>query len=133
MIHDSPEDKIRIIFTDGQPLSRIMDTITGSFEGQLHIVYVRGKHKVHRGNSSVAQSRSLVTLQVGLQPLTSTLVSASWLTLKMSTKEVYIDDVEEYFQGQGPILTFQNLHYCVQDRRFCCRRGPAKYILKDVR
>lgn len=50
----------------------------------------------------------------------------------MSKKEVYIDDVEEYFKDRGPILTFQNLHYCVQDRRFCCRRGPAKYILKDV-
>ncbi|XP_041789600.1 broad substrate specificity ATP-binding cassette transporter ABCG2b [Chelmon rostratus] len=40
--------------------------------------------------------------------------------------------VEEYFQERGPTITFSNLHYCVQEKRFCCRKGPEKYILKDV-
>lgn len=118
---------------DSRPLSRIMHTVTGSFEGQLHATCVRARYKVHRGNSPVAQCHSLVTLHDCLRPLTSTPVCTSWLTLKMSKKEVYIDDVEEYFQDTGPTLTFQNLYYCVHDRRFCCKRGPAKYILKDVR
>lgn len=46
-----------------------MDTITGSFDGQLHITYVRGKYKVHRGNSPAAQSRPFVTLHGCLRPL----------------------------------------------------------------
>lgn len=50
----------------------------------------------------------------------------------MSKKEVYVNDVEDYFQDRGPTLTFQNLNYCVQERRFCFKKGPAKYILKDV-
>ncbi|KAM7009465.1 broad substrate specificity ATP-binding cassette transporter ABCG2b [Tautogolabrus adspersus] len=50
----------------------------------------------------------------------------------MSKKEQVVDDVEEYFQERGPTVTFSNLHYSVQETRFCCKRGPEKYILKDV-
>ncbi|XP_070829217.1 broad substrate specificity ATP-binding cassette transporter ABCG2b [Chaetodon trifascialis] len=50
----------------------------------------------------------------------------------MSEKEQTACSVEEYFQERGPTVTFSNLHYCVQERRFCCRRGPEKLILKDV-
>lgn len=66
-----------------------------------------------------------------LDPEHQTLVSPSWSTSKMSEKEAY--DVEEYVQDAGPTLTFQNLTYCVQERKFFCKKGPAKYILKDVR
>uniref|UniRef100_A0A8C4H7I9 ABC transporter domain-containing protein n=1 Tax=Dicentrarchus labrax TaxID=13489 RepID=A0A8C4H7I9_DICLA len=40
--------------------------------------------------------------------------------------------LHEYFQDRGPTVTFSNLHYCVHERRFCCKRGPEKYILNDV-
>ncbi|XP_048843517.1 broad substrate specificity ATP-binding cassette transporter ABCG2-like [Brienomyrus brachyistius] len=33
----------------------------------------------------------------------------------------------------GPTLTFQKLHYCVQERRGPFQKGPEKEILKDVR
>uniref|UniRef100_A0AAQ5Z1M2 ABC transporter domain-containing protein n=1 Tax=Amphiprion ocellaris TaxID=80972 RepID=A0AAQ5Z1M2_AMPOC len=32
----------------------------------------------------------------------------------------------------GPTVTFSNLHYCVQEKRLCCKVGAEKYILKDV-
>uniref|UniRef100_UPI0037E8C6E3 broad substrate specificity ATP-binding cassette transporter ABCG2b n=1 Tax=Semicossyphus pulcher TaxID=241346 RepID=UPI0037E8C6E3 len=50
----------------------------------------------------------------------------------MSNKEQVVDDVEDYFQERGPTVTFSNLHYNVQETRLCCKRGPVKYILKDV-
>ncbi|KAM9856563.1 broad substrate specificity ATP-binding cassette transporter ABCG2b [Aulostomus maculatus] len=50
----------------------------------------------------------------------------------MSKGEQVVCDAEEYFQERGPTITFTNLHYCVQERRFCCKNGPEKYILKDV-
>ncbi|XP_077380140.1 broad substrate specificity ATP-binding cassette transporter ABCG2b isoform X1 [Festucalex cinctus] len=40
--------------------------------------------------------------------------------------------LEDYFQERGPTLTFSNLHYCVQESRWCRKKGPEKYILKDV-
>ncbi|XP_068606891.1 broad substrate specificity ATP-binding cassette transporter ABCG2b [Brachionichthys hirsutus] len=49
----------------------------------------------------------------------------------MSKKETAID-LEEYHHDNGPIVTFTNLHYCVRESRLCCRKGPEKYILKDV-
>uniref|UniRef100_A0A8C4NPY2 ABC transporter domain-containing protein n=1 Tax=Dicentrarchus labrax TaxID=13489 RepID=A0A8C4NPY2_DICLA len=52
--------------------------------------------------------------------------------VKMSKKEQTVCGVEEYFQDRGPTVTFSNLHYCVHERRFCCKRGPEKYILNDV-
>uniref|UniRef100_A0A8C5DNP6 ATP-binding cassette sub-family G member 2-like n=1 Tax=Gouania willdenowi TaxID=441366 RepID=A0A8C5DNP6_GOUWI len=39
--------------------------------------------------------------------------------------------IEEYFQERGPIVTFSNLHYCVNETRFC-RKVSEKHILKDV-
>ncbi|RVE75979.1 hypothetical protein OJAV_G00004260 [Oryzias javanicus] len=39
---------------------------------------------------------------------------------------------EEYFQDRGPTITFSNLHYSVQERKFCRKSGPEKHILKDV-
>lgn len=42
-------------------------------------------------------------------------------------------DLEINFKNQGPTITFSNLHYCVQERKFCRKHGPEKYILKDVR
>ncbi|XP_040002494.1 broad substrate specificity ATP-binding cassette transporter ABCG2b [Xiphias gladius] len=50
----------------------------------------------------------------------------------MSNGEQIFCDVEEYFQERGPTVTFSNLHYCVQETRFCRKIGPEKYILKDV-
>ncbi|KAF0037122.1 hypothetical protein F2P81_009996 [Scophthalmus maximus] len=50
----------------------------------------------------------------------------------MSKGEQSICGLEEYFQERGPTLTFSNLHYCVQETRFCRKTGPGKYILKDV-
>ncbi|KAG8014633.1 ATP-binding cassette sub-family G member 2 [Nibea albiflora] len=47
-------------------------------------------------------------------------------------EEKTVHDVEEYFQERGPTVTFSNLHYCVQEKRFCCKKGPEKCILKDV-
>lgn len=48
-------------------------------------------------------------------------------------KEMVSTDVEEYYQEEGPTVTFSSLHYCVQEKRFCRKSGPEKYILKDVR
>ncbi|XP_045904151.1 broad substrate specificity ATP-binding cassette transporter ABCG2b isoform X3 [Micropterus dolomieu] len=53
-------------------------------------------------------------------------------TAQMSKREQIVCSVEEYFQELGPTVTFSNLHYCVQEKRLCCKRGPEKYILKDV-
>ncbi|AWP05290.1 putative ATP-binding cassette sub-family G member 2-like [Scophthalmus maximus] len=53
-------------------------------------------------------------------------------TAQMSKGEQSICGLEEYFQERGPTLTFSNLHYCVQETRFCRKTGPGKYILKDV-
>ncbi|CAK6971802.1 broad substrate specificity ATP-binding cassette transporter ABCG2b [Scomber scombrus] len=50
----------------------------------------------------------------------------------MSGGEQTVRDVEEYFQERGPTVTFSNLHYCVQERQRCCKKGPEKYILNDV-
>ncbi|XP_036960043.1 broad substrate specificity ATP-binding cassette transporter ABCG2b isoform X1 [Acanthopagrus latus] len=50
----------------------------------------------------------------------------------MSKTEQVGLDVEEYFQERGPTVTFSNLRYSVQERRLCRKRGPEKYILKDV-
>lgn len=44
-----------------------------------------------------------------------------------------IEDVEINLKNQGPVLTFSNLQYCVQERKFCRKHGPEKSILKDVR
>ncbi|KAM6971858.1 broad substrate specificity ATP-binding cassette transporter ABCG2b [Aplochiton taeniatus] len=42
-------------------------------------------------------------------------------------------DLENSFQERGPIVTFSNLHYSVKESRGPCRKkGPEKYILKDV-
>ncbi|KAM3864638.1 broad substrate specificity ATP-binding cassette transporter ABCG2b [Diretmus argenteus] len=41
-------------------------------------------------------------------------------------------DYENCFQERGPTVTFSNLHYVVQESRFCRKKGPEKYILKDV-
>uniref|UniRef100_A0A8C6X0D9 ATP-binding cassette, sub-family G (WHITE), member 2b n=1 Tax=Neogobius melanostomus TaxID=47308 RepID=A0A8C6X0D9_9GOBI len=38
----------------------------------------------------------------------------------------------EHAQERGPTVTFHRLHYSVQDSRFCRKKGPEKYILKDV-
>ncbi|KAJ8365137.1 hypothetical protein SKAU_G00139680 [Synaphobranchus kaupii] len=44
-----------------------------------------------------------------------------------------MDKTFEYFQMPGPVVTFQNLHYCVKESRGPCRRkGPKKEILKNV-
>ncbi|XP_056136589.1 broad substrate specificity ATP-binding cassette transporter ABCG2b [Lampris incognitus] len=44
-----------------------------------------------------------------------------------------LNDPEEVFGERGPTVTFSNLHYCVQESRgVCCKKGPEKYILKDV-
>ncbi|KAM3623826.1 uncharacterized protein V6R79_015978 [Siganus canaliculatus] len=43
-----------------------------------------------------------------------------------------VADVEGGFYQRGPTVTFRNLHYCVRERKFCCKRGPEKAILKDV-
>ncbi|XP_030281047.1 broad substrate specificity ATP-binding cassette transporter ABCG2b isoform X2 [Sparus aurata] len=51
---------------------------------------------------------------------------------QMSKTEQVGRDVEEYFQERGPTVTFSKLRYSVQERRLCCKRGPEKYILKDV-
>nr|XP_020444708.1 ATP-binding cassette sub-family G member 2-like [Monopterus albus] len=48
----------------------------------------------------------------------------------MSKEEQVVCSLEEHFQG--PTVTFRNLHYCVQERRFCHKIGAEKYILKDV-
>lgn len=50
----------------------------------------------------------------------------------MSKKEQIAYDVEAHFQERGPTVTFSNLHYCIQEKRLCCRKGAEKYILKDV-
>ncbi|KAG7234803.1 hypothetical protein INR49_003950 [Caranx melampygus] len=50
----------------------------------------------------------------------------------MSKGEQVVCGVEEYFQERGPTVTFSNLHYCVQETRFCRKIGPEKYILNDV-
>lgn len=42
-------------------------------------------------------------------------------------------DIEMNFKDHTPTVTFSNLHYCVQERKFCRKHGPEKYILKDVR
>ncbi|XP_059190069.1 broad substrate specificity ATP-binding cassette transporter ABCG2b [Centropristis striata] len=48
------------------------------------------------------------------------------------SKGEHIVCADEFFQERGPTVTFSNLHYSVQETRFCCRRGPEKYILNDV-
>ncbi|GLD52122.1 broad substrate specificity ATP-binding cassette transporter ABCG2b [Lates japonicus] len=50
----------------------------------------------------------------------------------MPKGEQIVCGVEEYFQERGPTVTFSNLHYCVQETRFCRKIGVEKYILKDV-
>ncbi|XP_022593790.1 ATP-binding cassette sub-family G member 2-like [Seriola dumerili] len=50
----------------------------------------------------------------------------------MSKGEQVVCGIDEYFQERGPTVTFSNLHYCVQETRFCRKIGPEKYILKDV-
>ncbi|XP_042286920.1 broad substrate specificity ATP-binding cassette transporter ABCG2b isoform X1 [Thunnus maccoyii] len=50
----------------------------------------------------------------------------------MKQGEQVVCGVEEYFQERGPTVTFSNLHYCVQERKLCCKKGPEKHILKDV-
>lgn len=50
----------------------------------------------------------------------------------MSKGEQTVCDVEDHFQERGPTVTFSNLHYCVQEKRLCCKKGPEKYILKGV-
>lgn len=47
------------------------------------------------------------------------------------SKDVKLE-LENQVQEQGPVVTFHRLHYCVQDSRFCRKRGPEKFILKDV-
>lgn len=68
-----------------------------------------------------------------LSPSLSFSLLVTLLLLKMSQKENNVYNVEEVFKERGPTLTFSNLYYCVQEKRFCCKRGPEKYILKDVR
>ncbi|XP_035262830.1 broad substrate specificity ATP-binding cassette transporter ABCG2-like [Anguilla anguilla] len=44
-----------------------------------------------------------------------------------------MDKTVQSFQMPGPVVTFQNLCYCVEECRGPCRRkGPEKEILKDV-
>ncbi|XP_037620517.1 broad substrate specificity ATP-binding cassette transporter ABCG2b isoform X1 [Sebastes umbrosus] len=50
----------------------------------------------------------------------------------MSKEEHIVCGVDEYFQERGPTVTFSNLHYCVKETQFCCKKGPEKYILNDV-
>lgn len=50
----------------------------------------------------------------------------------MSKREQTVFDVEAHFQERGPTVTFSNLHYCIQEKRLCCKIGAEKYILKDV-
>ncbi|XP_056223762.1 broad substrate specificity ATP-binding cassette transporter ABCG2b [Seriola aureovittata] len=50
----------------------------------------------------------------------------------MSKGEQVVCGLDEYFQERGPTVTFSNLHYCVQETRFCRKIGSEKYILKDV-
>ncbi|XP_028264073.1 broad substrate specificity ATP-binding cassette transporter ABCG2b [Parambassis ranga] len=52
--------------------------------------------------------------------------------LKMTDREQVTCSVEEYVQEQGPTVTFSNLHYSVQEKKFCRKIGPEKCILKDV-
>uniref|UniRef100_A0A3B4BCB4 ABC transporter domain-containing protein n=1 Tax=Periophthalmus magnuspinnatus TaxID=409849 RepID=A0A3B4BCB4_9GOBI len=47
------------------------------------------------------------------------------------SKEV-VCEMRDHSLETGPIVTFHRLHYCVQDSRFCRKRGPEKSILKDV-
>ncbi|XP_072319908.1 broad substrate specificity ATP-binding cassette transporter ABCG2b [Eucyclogobius newberryi] len=42
------------------------------------------------------------------------------------------EKVLDHVPEQGPSVTFHHLNYCVQDSRLCRKRGPEKYILKDV-
>ncbi|XP_076004104.1 broad substrate specificity ATP-binding cassette transporter ABCG2b [Genypterus blacodes] len=47
--------------------------------------------------------------------------------------EVDRSDVEGCIQTGGPVVTFSNLHYCIRESRaICFKKGPEKYILKDV-
>ncbi|XP_068177156.1 broad substrate specificity ATP-binding cassette transporter ABCG2b [Antennarius striatus] len=50
----------------------------------------------------------------------------------MSERKETAINLDEYYRDKGPVVTFSNLRYCVQERRLCCRKGPEKYILKDV-
>ncbi|XP_029292193.1 broad substrate specificity ATP-binding cassette transporter ABCG2b [Cottoperca gobio] len=50
----------------------------------------------------------------------------------MSKGEQIVCNDDEYFQERGPTVTFSNLHYCVQEKSLCFKRGPEKYILNDV-
>lgn len=142
-LYVTSHNTIKIISIVCCPLSTVMDTITSSFEGQLHSVYVRGKYC----SKFIERTHLCISLRFSshctgaphpavlcFQLLLSTRVFPSWLTLRMSKEEVYVNDVEEYSQGRpGPTLTFHNLHYCVQDKFLCWKRGPVKYVLKDVR
>ncbi len=51
----------------------------------------------------------------------------------MSKREQVVYSLGEYMKKPGPTVTFRNLLYVVRERKFCCMRGPEKYILKDVR
>ncbi|XP_054634709.1 broad substrate specificity ATP-binding cassette transporter ABCG2b isoform X4 [Dunckerocampus dactyliophorus] len=50
----------------------------------------------------------------------------------MSAGKEDVCTLDDYSQERGPTVTFSNLHYCVQESRFCRRKGPVKSILKDV-
>ncbi|XP_013866836.1 broad substrate specificity ATP-binding cassette transporter ABCG2b [Austrofundulus limnaeus] len=50
----------------------------------------------------------------------------------MAKGEQSISDAEGYFQEPGPTVTFDKLHYCVRETKFCRKIGPDKLILKDV-
>ncbi|KAM4583541.1 broad substrate specificity ATP-binding cassette transporter ABCG2b [Odontesthes bonariensis] len=49
----------------------------------------------------------------------------------MAKGEHIISHPEDYLQEKGPTVTFSNLRYCVQEKRFF-RKTPEKHILKDV-
>ncbi|CAL9700073.1 unnamed protein product [Knipowitschia caucasica] len=50
----------------------------------------------------------------------------------MSKEKAVVCELQEHGQESGPVVTFHQLHYCVQDSRFCRKRGLNKFILKDV-
>lgn len=50
----------------------------------------------------------------------------------MSKDKEVVCELKDHIQEQGPIVTFHRLNYCVQESRLCRKKGPEKYILKDV-
>ncbi|XP_049575981.1 broad substrate specificity ATP-binding cassette transporter ABCG2b isoform X1 [Syngnathus scovelli] len=50
----------------------------------------------------------------------------------MSKERQDVFALDDYVQERGPTLTFSNLHYCIPESRWCRKKRPEKYILKNV-